>query len=115
MNEDYWELAAGRCIRHHLVPRNELFDPYDTNCPVALHRLRQVGVAEIEYDNGEFEVVHYNWTRGSNKQTSSPWTGRTVFQFKEFNKNELTNACKRGLLQRLRHAAKLQEVEKVFQ
>ena len=79
LNEDYWELAAGCCIRHHLVPRNELFDPYDTDCPVALHRLRQVGAAEIEYEDGKLEVVHYNWTRTSNKQTSSPWTGRTVF------------------------------------
>ena len=114
LNEDYWELAAGCCIRHHLVPRNELFDPYDTDCPVALHRLRQVGAAEIEYQDGKLEVVRYNWTRRSNKQTSSPWTGRTVFQFKEFSKNDLTNACKRGLLQRLRHAAKLQEVEKVL-
>ena len=64
--------------------------------------------------NGKTEVVDYNWTTGSRKQSSEAWTGRTIFHFKEIKNYKMTNASKRGLLQRLRHAVHLHDVEQVL-
>jgi hypothetical protein len=45
---DHWEITPGACIRHHVEPRCQLFDPYDSECPVPPHRLQHVCVVEME-------------------------------------------------------------------
>lgn len=65
-------------------------------------------------DDGMSHVLHYNWKNGSRKQPAELWTGRTVFKFKPNQVFNVTNAVKRGLLQRIRHALHLREVEKVL-
>ena len=65
-------------------------------------------------DDGMSHVLHYNWKNGSRKQPNELWTGRTVFKFKPNQVFNVTNAVKRGLLQRIRHALHLHEVEKVL-
>lgn len=109
---DLWELDAGKCIRHHLNPRMASFDPRGTQCPVPLHR--NACQVHMQFDQQLVEVRNYNWTRGSRKMADRPWTGMTIFYFNDQKKNTLTNAVKRGLLQRLRAAVRLHEVEQVL-
>lgn len=111
---DFWELDAGKCIRHHLNPRMDSFEPRGTQCPVPLHRLRNACQVHMQFDQQLVEVRNYNWTRGSRKMADRPWTGMTIFYFNDQKKNTLTNAAKRGLLQRLRAAVRLHEVEQVL-
>eukprot|EP00435_Cladocopium_sp_Y103_P039269 s577_g10.t1 len=64
--------------------------------------------------DGSSQVLRYNWKTGSRRQPPGCWTGRTIFRFKPNQTFAVTNAVKKGLLQRLRHATHLHEVEKAL-
>ena len=80
LKKDHWEVQKGYCIRHHLVPRHELFDVLKVDCPVPLTKLHPICSVEMEYDDGKFTAMEYEWGRALvTPPISSVWTGRTIF------------------------------------
>ena len=113
LKKDHWEVQKGYCVRHHLVPQHELFDVLKVDCPVPLTKLHPICSVEMEYDDGKFTTMEYEWGKALvTPPISSAWTGRTIFQIQSKSSfTDTSSAASRKLQHRVRQALWAYETE----
>ena len=79
---DFWTCAnSDMLIRHHKVPRTELFVPNEDDCPMSLKYLDVMRKTETNSEDLTEHTVTDYWTdpTTAHRELSSEWTGRTIF------------------------------------
>ena len=113
--EDQWEFQDGMLIRHHRMPRTELFLPDQDQCPIQISRLLPFCNAKMKFENSSHQELQYNWCEMQEteyKETMPPWTGCTVFKIsKAPAKPGLKHSTRRRLRGRLLQTAHVFAVE----
>ena len=69
-------------MRHHVTPREHLFYPVGTTCPVELKRLAAQRYTVAKFTDGtvDFDLT-WSWQEDRSRALKGPWTGKTVFRF----------------------------------
>ena len=82
--KDYWEFDSlkNEVVRHHVTPREHLFYPVGTTCPVELKRLAAQRYTVAKFTDGtvDFDLT-WSWQEDRSRALKGPWTGKTVFRF----------------------------------
>jgi len=76
---DFWTCNSDCIIRHHKVPRTQLFVPTNDDLPLPLKYVDILRTTETDLEHLREHVVRDYWTRDGARELSAPWTGRTVF------------------------------------
>ena len=84
-DHDYWEKGKNKLTRHRNMPRLLLYNLHHQDCPIPKHLLWSECRAEVQYEDGTFETVQYDWRSHQETQLKMPWTGRTVFTIQNSN------------------------------
>ena len=77
--------ARNKLTRHRNMPRLLLYNLHHQDCPIPKHLLWSECRAEVQYEDGTFETVQYDWRSHQETQLKMPWTGRTVFTIQNSN------------------------------
>lgn len=86
--QDFWEVKAGRLIRHHLQPRRALFRIKDyADIRVDASLLDPLHTTVVKRADGRFEVVNDDGNNATFLNTE--WTGCTVFQISGKSRREM--------------------------
>ena len=85
--KDYWEYRPQEriVIRHHRKPRETLFTPNNTQCPIDVHLLQASRTTTVDSPASVLRTTEDLWTdpeRAHRKHDSKPWTGTTIFQLR---------------------------------
>ena len=83
--EDWWEFreSAGILIRHHELPRKNLFRPTAANgCPVHTARLEDTRITDVKYMGGGVETETSDWCgpKSGSRALDGRWTGESRFR-----------------------------------
>ena len=100
--KDFWEFdeLKNKVTRHHVTPRDHLFNPVGTSCPVELKRLAAQRYTVATFKDGEVDLdITWGWEHERARALKSTWTGKTIFRI------PLANEVDYGLEAReVRHA-----------
>lgn len=82
--KDFWEIRPKDrvVVRHHRKPRQSLFTPCHTQCPIPVSDLLPNRVTQIDQDHNEQQLVD-NWQHPQDSHrtiSGKSWTGQTVFR-----------------------------------
>ena len=80
--KDFWQSRGSKVIRHHVVPRTQMFNARWTGCPVRYDHLSERRTTYMQFMDGEEKVVEDNTTflmEESSRRTAREWIGKTVF------------------------------------
>ena len=78
---DWWEVKSGCLIRHHVVPRRNLYVVRkDPKCPVDLDCLDRIRVTMMKDAPGNYLTVTDCGIDTVQDYTNNAWTGVTIFQ-----------------------------------
>ncbi|CAK8994745.1 Pentatricopeptide repeat-containing protein [Durusdinium trenchii] len=113
-DHDYWEKGKNKLTRHHNMPRLLLYNLHHQDCPIPKHLLWSDCRAEVQYEDGTFETVQYDWRSRQETQLKMPWTGRTVFTIQNSNNQStglLSSAARRALRGKLRELHRVYKIE----
>jgi len=84
MKDDYWEHVpfTNQVTRVHVKPRNKLFNPIDSDCPVNLQGLARQRYTIMKTKTGDVEFdLTWDWTTpDADAVYDFEWTGKTVFR-----------------------------------
>ena len=92
--DDFWEVKAGRLIRHHLRPRKQVFSPVGCkDLPVGIQNLDSMRISIMRFSDGEVTTLTDDFTtvnvfRAAFNPAGRPWTGQTVFQINAETRKE---------------------------
>ena len=83
--EDWWEFreAEGILIRHHVVPRLQLFRPMSGNgCPIPPSKLDPTRVTEVKFVGGGVDMDTSDWHgyKSGARSLDRRWTGTSTFK-----------------------------------
>jgi len=82
--DDYWEHIplTNQVTRVHVKPRNKLYNPIDSDCPVNLQGLARQRYTIMKTKTGDVEFdLTWDWTTpGADVVNDFEWTGKTVFR-----------------------------------
>ena len=78
-NQDFWTLTDDTLVCHHITPRTSLFNPESSNCPIPTKWLDVMRVTKTDLETDAEARVEDNWYGSDDKELSSPWTGKTIF------------------------------------
>ena len=81
--EDFWKVQGQDVVRVHVVPRNQLFTPSKTQCPVPISQLdehRTTVMCQLENQQPDSTVQDVWKSKQAHAQQDSMWTGRTIFK-----------------------------------
>lgn len=70
-------------VRHHRKPRNKMFTPANTQCPIPVSSLEPSRTTYMTYDKGPNQNKTDQWTDHLEAHAATSeqlWTGRTVFR-----------------------------------
>ena len=84
--KDFWQSHGKKVIRHHVLPRTQMFNARWTGCPVRYERLKDKRTTCMQFMSGEQKVVEDDTTfhmEESKKRTAEEWIGKTVFYMKD--------------------------------
>lgn len=78
---DYWRQEGDMVIREHVVPRQTMFSPFRTQCPVPLEELLTARTTRIQKGHQSEERFTPNWKHHGecHRDLGFEWTGQTVF------------------------------------
>lgn len=77
---DYWESIKGAYVRHHIVPREQLFVPEKDSAPFPLTHVSNDRLTSAVFEHGADRQFTDNWKSGdSNRSLDAKWTGTTTF------------------------------------
>ena len=112
--KDYWEVKDDLCIRHHVVPRQGMFQPQGTACPVEFFRFGPICTAEMEFADGKNIKLDYEWKLGvpMSLARGERWIGTSAFYIIDQNNHNVNNKTKRQLRGKLRQAIQVFAVER---
>ena len=85
--KDFWEVRPQDriVIRHHRKPRQKLFTPSNTQCPIPVDMLEACRSTVVQTGQTQVDHITDQWTDRSvahAEASKQPWTGRTVFRMK---------------------------------
>ena len=87
---DWWEVRSGCLIRHHVVPRRNLYVlKKDPKCPVDLKCLDRIRVTMMKDAHGNIGQMHDCGDSAVQDWTSTTWTGVTIFQINGETRREM--------------------------
>ena len=90
---DFWEVRAGCLLRHHVIPRRQLFRITDAgDAPFPESELDFVRSTLVQHPNGGQQILNDDGV-SNGCPTQSRWTGITVFQIKGSTRKELGMAA----------------------
>ena len=90
---DFWEVRAGCLLRHHVIPRRQLFRVTDAgDAPFPESDLDFVRSTLVQHPNGGQRILNDDGL-SNGCPTQSRWTGITVFQVKGSTRKELGMAA----------------------
>ena len=82
--DDYWEHVpfTNQVTRVHVKPRNKLYNPINSDCPVNLQGLARQRCTIMKTKNGDVEFdLTWDWTTpDADVVNDFEWTGKTVFR-----------------------------------
>ena len=82
--DDYWEHVpfTNEVTRVHVKPRNKLYNPIDSDCPVNLQELARQRYTIMKTKTGDVEFdLTWDWTTpDADMVYDFEWTGKTVFR-----------------------------------
>ena len=82
--DDYWEHVpfTNQVTRVHVKPRNKLYNPIDSDCPVNLQGLARQRYSIMKTKTGDVEFdLTWDWTTpDADVVNDFEWTGKTVFR-----------------------------------
>ena len=82
--DDYWEHVpfTNQVTRVHVKPRNKLYNPIDSDCPVNLQGLARQRYTIMKTKTGDVEFdLTWDWTTpDADVVNDFEWTGKTVFR-----------------------------------
>ena len=113
-DHDYWEKGKNKLTRHRNMPRLLLYNLHHQDCPIPKQLLWSECRAEVQYEDGTFETVQYDWRSHQETQLKMPWTGRTVFTIQNSNNQStglLSSAARRALRGKLRELHRVYKIE----
>ena len=80
---DSWIIRGDYVVRKHVVPRQELFAPYDADdappVPLADIDCYRWTVTDSEFANEKDITDSWDYGTGDHRKLSTPWTGETRF------------------------------------
>ena len=97
-----------------VTPRQGMFQPQGTACPVEFFRLSPICTAEMEFADGKNIKLDYEWKLGVPMSLASgeKWIGTSVFYIIDQNNHNVNNKTKRQLRGKLRQAIQVFAVER---
>ena len=117
MSRDFWEVKAGCLLRHHVHPRQTLFDPSGfKDIPVPIDKLDNIRVTVHYTMDGQVQsftdsflnAEHY--TRDLRRHNPPPkWYGITIFQLNAETRKELGMAAQVSNAKKVAQDSKLQQ------
>ena len=82
--DDYWEHVpfTNQVTRVHVKPRNKLYNPIDSDCPVNLQGLARQRYTVMKTKTGDVEFdLTWDWTTpDADVVNDFQWTGKTIFR-----------------------------------
>ena len=84
--KDFWQSRGKKVIRHHVLPRTQMFNARWTGCPVRYDQLQDRRTTHMQLMTGEEKVVEDDYTflmEESSRRTAEEWIGKTVFYLKD--------------------------------
>ena len=87
---DWWEVRSGCLIRHHVVPRHNLYVvKKDPKLPVDVSCLDNIRVTMMKDAPGSYATVTDDGSTTSQQWISTAWTGVTIFQINGKTRKEM--------------------------
>ena len=87
---DWWEVKSGCLIKHHVVPRRNLYVARkDPKCLVDLDCLDRIRVTMMKDAPGNYLTVTDGGTDTFQDYTNNAWTGVTIFQINGKTRKEM--------------------------
>ena len=86
--DDWWEFreVEGILVRHHVVPRLQLFRPTASNgCPIPPSKLDPTRVTEVKFVGGGVDMETSDWHgyKSGARSLDRKWTGATTFKISQ--------------------------------
>ncbi len=84
--KDFWQSCGNRVIRHHVLPRSQMFSARWTGCPVKYNQLKDRRTTMRKFMSGKEDVTEDDYVFHLDKamqRTSEEWVGRTIFYLKD--------------------------------
>ena len=84
--KDFWQSHGNKVIRHHVLPRTQMFDARWSGCPVKYGQLKDRRTTYMRFMSGEEKVVEDNSVfvmSEAGRRTADEWIGRTIFYMKD--------------------------------
>ena len=86
--DDWWEFreVEGILVRHHVVPRLQLFRPTASNgCPIPPSKLDPTRVTEVKFVGGGVDMETSDWHgyKSGARSLDRRWTGATTFKISQ--------------------------------
>ena len=87
---DWWEVKSGCLIRHHVVPRRNLYVVrQDPKCPVDVDCLDRIRVTMMKDAPGNYLTLTDGGVDTAQDYTNNAWTGVTIFQLNGKTRKEM--------------------------
>ena len=84
--KDFWQMRGKKVIRHHVLPRTQMFSARWTGCPVRYDRLKDHRTTFLRYMSGKEQVIEddyvFHLERASGR-TAEEWVGTTTFYLQD--------------------------------
>ena len=84
--KDFWQRRGNKVIRHHVLPRTQMFSARWTGCPVRYDQLSDRRTTVRNYMTGAEDVTEDNYVfhlEHAGRRTSEEWIGKTIFYLKD--------------------------------
>ncbi len=80
--KDYWTCPPGQAVRVHIKPRQALFTPVNTGCPIPISRLSQNRTTRYCHHDEPRQTRVDVWTddKKAHENLGFRWIGETTFQ-----------------------------------
>lgn len=84
--KDFWQMRGKKVIRHHVLPRTQMFSARWTGCPVRYDRLKDHRTTFLRFLSGKEQVIEddyvFHLERASGR-TAEEWVGTTTFYLQD--------------------------------
>jgi len=82
---DYWTVSSTSVVRHHVVPRMELYVTNESECPIPLRYLDVVRITMTNLEERKEAYMEDVWIPEApmpedTRLLSGEWTGKTIFR-----------------------------------
>ena len=84
--KDFWQTCGNKVIRHHVLPRTQMFSARWTGCPVKYHQLKDRRTTVRKFMSGKEDVAEDSYVFHldmAKSRTAEEWVGKTIFYLKD--------------------------------